>query len=294
MNVLADFRLSPYLSRHGEYVLLTSSDTFPDQFRSHDRNRHDLLCAGGRQASRKRPEQLIPDGLKPEDHLEVALSEWHPYSFPAKSTDAICFASSWAAHVDGDLCAARKQVCFALKELADSVEHDKSMLLGLMQEPVQDVLKCYGVKNQPFMREVAAVCNPSDREAICDLAIGLPLIGWTRPADGMMTRLRPPVSDRSEWKETSVERNAKLLLKCTSSGDAALDKESFKKSMAEVKAGCLLGPFESLEAVPFQEPSLAPRHGIWELHGEAVQPTVRNIDDLLAGGQNSSWNGVIP
>ena len=32
---------------------------------------------------------------------------------------------------------------------------------------------------------------------------------------------------------------------------------------------------------------LAPRKGIWEQRGGAIVPSVRNIDNLLLGGQNS-------
>ena len=50
--------------------------------------------------------------------------------------------------------------------------------------------------------------------------------------------------------------------------------------------GVLLGPFSSLEDVPISEPALVLRSGIWEEHGDAVEPTIRNIDNMLMGEPN--------
>ena len=58
--------------------------------------------------------------------------------------------------------------------------------------------------------------------------------------------------------------------------------------MSELSRGVLVGPFLSLGDVPYPEPCVAPRHGIWEMHGCATELTVRVIDDLLAGEQNST------
>ena len=49
-----------------------------------------------------------------------------------------------------------------------------------------------------------------------------------------------------------------------------------------------MGPYFEIESIPLSEIALVPRHGIWEEHGEAVSPTVRNIDDMLVGEQNST------
>jgi len=72
------------------------------------------------------------------------------------------------------------------------------------------------------------------------------------------------------------------------SNDQILDKLAYDKTLAEVEAGVTFGPYFSLDSVPVMEPCLAPRHGIWEEHGDAVAPTVRIIDDLLYGEQNST------
>ena len=53
-----------------------------------------------------------------------------------------------------------------------------------------------------------------------------------------------------------------------------------------MKAGVIEGPYYNLNSLNYTSPCLAPRHGIWEERGEAVSPSVRNIDDLHFEGQN--------
>ena len=58
--------------------------------------------------------------------------------------------------------------------------------------------------------------------------------------------------------------------------------------MMEIAAGTMVGPFVSLSDIPVEEPAVTIRRGIWEQHGDAEHPTVRNIDDLLFGEHNGT------
>ena len=70
--------------------------------------------------------------------------------------------------------------------------------------------------------------------------------------------------------------------------DTELDSETFKKTMAEVDRGVLKGPFRARDELPFEEIAVLPRHGIWEQHGDAVEPSCRCIDDMLQGDHNAT------
>ena len=48
------------------------------------------------------------------------------------------------------------------------------------------------------------------------------------------------------------------------------------------------GPYYSLEVTGIEFTCVAPRQGIWERHCAAIEPSVRNIDNLLLGEQNST------
>ena len=58
--------------------------------------------------------------------------------------------------------------------------------------------------------------------------------------------------------------------------------------MAEVERGVLVGPFAHVDDIPYDDIAVVPRHGILEQHGQAVEPTCRDIDDMLVGEQNAT------
>ena len=72
---------------NGEYGL----DSISELFGHHEgyRERHRNLASGGRQGSRNRPTQLIPDGLSPEDHVSQAFQLVHPFLQDKPSTTSV-------------------------------------------------------------------------------------------------------------------------------------------------------------------------------------------------------------
>ena len=52
------------------------------------------LAASGRQGSRKRPDQLIADGLTPSEHVDAALGLTHPFVENSASTVSVNLALS--------------------------------------------------------------------------------------------------------------------------------------------------------------------------------------------------------
>ena len=72
------------------------------------------------------------------------------------------------------------------------------------------------------------------------------------------------------------QRNEKLTASTKASGDAKLDEETYKKTMAEVERGVLRGPYNALNEMPFDDVALILRHGIWEHNGGWVKLGVLN------------------
>ena len=182
----------------------------------------------------------------------------------------------------------RGEVIETLKLLEKEVKKENNEIIERASRTVKAVLTSYKRKNIAFIREVCCVCGPNDLSAVVGMVVGLPMLGWAPPADGLMQRVKEPEQSIEKFVETRISRNMRLVAKASSSGDDVLDKESFQKTMDEVKAGVTVGPFESVEDVPFSSPCLCIRHGIWECHGSAESSTVRNIDDLLSSEQNST------
>jgi len=88
------------------------------------KKRHFDLAAGGRQGSRKRPEQLIIDGLDPDEHVRRALDLEHPYLTMEASTSAVNLALAGPDLAAEKLIEWRGEVREALKFLACAVESD--------------------------------------------------------------------------------------------------------------------------------------------------------------------------
>jgi len=248
---------------------------------------HNLdLLAGGLQPTRRRPAQLIPNGLQPHEHLDYALKESHPFTSSSSSKNSVLLALEWSPNNPVDLVTRRSEVSAIVVRLGAATKRENGLLLETLDKNVLKVLRAFGDKDIVLMRELSYVAQTSDNEAAMWMALGIPMRGWAPPANGMATRIKPPTEVYSEWIHSRSERNAKVLLSVKPSGDYVLDDSSFSKTMEEVKAGVICGPFYDLCDLKFGLPCLAPRHGIWEEHGEAVAPSVRNIDDLLFGEQN--------
>lgn len=244
------------------------------------------VTSGGLQSKRSRLPQLVPDGLEPEEHLRRALAVQHPMASVEPSTVHVRRALRWSSmHADA-LIERRTKACDALQHLASCTADEDARIRQLAAREVGVVLNSYAPKCIAFMREVSFVCQSSDNEAPLRLFLGLPMLGWAPRANGMMDRVTPPDETIEQWTSRRVERNSKLLARIGPSGDVDLDQQAYDKTLQEVRAGPMIGPFMNLQSVPVTEPSIAPRHGIWECHGESIAPSVRNIDDLLMGEQN--------
>ena len=250
--------------------------------------RHHDLSAGGRQGSRRRPAQLIRDGLKPGEHLQEALALSHPYVSNPVSTEPVNLALSPPRPHAHCLVAWRSKVTVLLEDLAAAVAEDDEDIMNEVNPMVKSVLQAYTVKKLAFMRELSYITAPKDFAAIACLAVGLPMLGWTFPVFGMLERSSPPANSYADWKSDCAARNSKVLARIHESGDSELDSRAFDKTMEEARSGVLVGPFYDISEIPSVCPGIAPRCGIWECHGEAEESDVRNIDDLLSGGQNGT------
>ena len=186
---------------------------------------------------------------------------------------------------------------YLFKDIAAATAEEDEFILSVVHPHVEKVLRTFACKKVAFMREVLAVVQPLDDEAVMHLVLGLPMLGWAAVARGLMQRVLQPTATIEEFLEDREPRNAELIRGVKSSGDEELDRISFRKTLEEVAAGTMVGPFTDLSQVPVDDPAVARRHGIWEQHGDSEAPAVRNIDDLLMGEQNTTagtWNSHRP
>ena len=92
--------------------------------------------------------------------------------------------------------------------------------------------------------------------------------------------------------ESRPEGNEKIICSTKVSADGELGAEAYEKTKAEQEIGVLAGPYLNFEDILFDNVTLVPRHGNWEQHGGATEASVRCIDDMLVGEQNSTVGTV--
>ena len=247
------------------------------------------IIAGGIQPTRHNFPQLIEDGLHPNEHLERALKLEHPYC-NAEATKKCVTAALETCDVDPEVVnETRNGINKHLTTLAEATASEDKWFIEKVDPGVRRVLEAYGNKKLAFMREITFVVGTTDDENVMWLALGLPLVGWTPPARGLMQRVKHPENTIAQFLEGRVARNEKVVKSIRPTGDEALDNKAYAKTLQEVNDGVMKGPYMSIESLPLRSPCCTvPRHGLWEMHGDSTEPTVRNIDDLLAGCQNGT------
>ena len=136
------------------------------------------------------------------------------------------------------------------------------------------------------MRELTFATLAVDVCLLPDLILGMPKLGWAAHAPGQRPRDNPPEVSLESLMTNRAEHNEFVFRTLKGIGDAELDTRSWTKSKEEFESGALIGPFSSLSSCSLPV-RLVPRFPIWEQHGGG-EVKVRNIDNMLEGGQNAA------
>ena len=84
------------------------------------------------------------------------------------------------------------RIVLILTDLAEACLSDNDDLASKCDETVATMLRAIGLKNVSLMREIAFVCGSRDISPPAFPLIGLPMLGWSPAADGLMlTRGHP-------------------------------------------------------------------------------------------------------
>lgn len=232
--------------------------------------------------------QLIPDGLPPDIHQQAALAPQYPFAIPGRSSHAVAYACRHAALTRNDIGSKRVAIIDLVEELSIVLRDDNATLVAGCALTVQKVLKSGRCpKNVSLMRDLGIACRTSDVGCTIGLVLGLPMIGPTECAPGLMSRIRPAETSVKAWSGNRDKNNCKAISIIKPGEDPSIDVASWEKSLAELKRGIVEGPYE-LDSVPFSNPTFVPRVCIWEMHGSCSEPSVRNIDNLLVTGHNAT------
>ena len=239
----------------------------------------------GSQPVRRALPQLIPDELGPMLHLKVAHQTKHPFLVSPKLTDPMKYAKM---HFINDVDAAnsqREEMLNTIKEMALALKDEEKEIMKLVDPFIAPIV---GKRAFCFMRELAFCSGFPDHLLMIDLTLGMPAMGWSCRAPTMKVRIAEPQVSLEDLKKDAEEHNTRILKSTKPSKDSKLDMASWLKTMEEVDADVVIGPFRHFDEIPFKKIRLLRRFGTWEMHGEQTEPKVRNIDDALEGGQNAA------
>ena len=263
--------------------VLEASDFNPSGKRS--RETIAARVVAGSQLGRRALLHLIPEGLDPLLQWTLAHQTKHPFLVGLKLTAPLRYTKTHFIKDVDEANAQRAEMLSTIESLAKELRDEEKELISLVDPFIVPV-----VERRAFclMRELAFCSGFPDHSLLIGLTLGLPALGWSCKAPTMRVRVAEPQVSLKDLEEGVDEHNAKIIGSTKPSGDASLDMASWLKTMEEVNANVVVGPFRHLDEVPFKSVRLLRRFGTWELHGEQTVPKVRNIDDALEGGQNAA------
>ena len=210
------------------------------------------VTAGVQPTGRAMP-QLLPDGLGPESHLEVAKGLTHPFARPPSVPAYVSDAIDAQLNLPGDLNLARARVSEGLQTLACACMDENQHTLRAVHPHIRPIV---AKRNIAFMREVNYLCNGVDYNLVIDYVFGLPMMGWARHSPVMLQRKSdPPRAVRPSLSQIAAE-NAIALSRAKPSYSAVLDKLAWEKTQKEFEHFSMLGPYYSLAELPSGDPAV--------------------------------------
>ena len=129
---------------------LSSADFTPSGKRSRDVIA--TRVAAGLQPIRRALPQLVPDGLSPDLHLQIAHSVAHPYTARPSPTAPIQYAIEHSIADDMAASEQREQMLSVLERMAAAVEHEDKHMLSMVNSFIRPIV---AKRSMAFIREVS-------------------------------------------------------------------------------------------------------------------------------------------
>ena len=224
----------------------------------------------------------------PEQYLKVAEKAIHPVdcvdSVPEVIREAMKFVfESTPGKVVEHFVSTTKYLTKLVKDLS---EEDQKVLNSISG----DARKIYAGKKLGTLQYLLDHYTPEwpDRQLVSDIVKGFRLTGYQK-FSGVFDRDIPEAPITVEQLRSSSNSNNEALMARTGpSGDDELDLKAWQKTMEELEAGWLRGPFVSVEevasALNSETPHLSRRFAIIQ------NQKIRLIDDYLESNINATYS----
>ena len=150
----------------------------------------------------------------------------------------------------------RERVCALCEKLADVLRERNEVIVRTAHEWLRPIL---ANRHIAFMVEFNYIVGCEDHDLFCDLAFGLPMLGWARHSPVLVQRAsNDPVSLVHHDDDLSVH-NEGIIRSLGPSRSPEQDVMAWDKCLVDFKSGGLVGPFYSYEFVCTMFGGLMPR-----------------------------------
>ena len=166
--------------------------------------------AAGVQPGRRAMPTLLPEGLGPKVHLELALELVHPFELPVPLPEHCTYAFKMQEKHVNRVNETRLSVLRVTESLAAACE--KCPVFAVAKEHYHWLLKpTLKPRNLPFMREVSWITGFSDLVFLPDYVLGMSTLGWGDAAPRFVPRTSEPLYNMSDFWTDVDQHNERIM-----------------------------------------------------------------------------------
>jgi len=147
--------------------------------------------ASGVQAPGRAFPTIMPEGLGPSEHLEIALSLTHPFLWPVPLSPACRIALKKQLSGIKGVSALRKELSLLVTKLGKLLSSENQSLQAHAHKFVRPVSQS---RNIPLLRELSVITAFKDPELWAQYMHGIPMLGMAYPSLSLPLRFTPPLS----------------------------------------------------------------------------------------------------
>ena len=216
--------------------------------------------------------------IEPAEYIKKACKLVHPNMQPVKLHEGM--ETAIQLHSDESAVELRRIRIAWTKTMVEMYEQCKSLEEEIHMKRPEHLKSVLVGKKFELMRMALEAVGYQDASIATEASDGLPLVGWMKQSNMFAANMRPPELHVDSLIKMAASFSRRAVASVKPSLDAALDKEVWEATLAEVTGGTLEGPF-SVEELPAGH-LVSPRFGLRQ--GSKTRP----IDNLTASGVNAT------
>ena len=258
---------------HEFFTDLPNPNILPKPSRNRRPERIARLIAAGEQPTGKMFNPLIPEGIGRDSYARALYTVKHPMELPPPIPKRLGEALGIIVEKGTLVKEWRAIQMRKIRSWAEELQPQRVVWRNSLHSQVKSVI---GHLHLPLYDKLLRNIEYEGKDYIDSLMQGRRMLGTIRPS-GVFPECRSPATlSVKEWVANPCKRNLAMIASVRSSGDAALDKLSWEKTLQEVDKKYAI--FVGLETLDLDRVCLTPRWPKWE-RKEDGSWSCRNLSD---------------